>query len=155
MKFSGLFVALRMGQPWEQPRPGVVFGREARRGRQAGRQGAGGRASALPAFGGFGTPCVRGLRHSLHARPPRPCRDIRALRESLSPLSLRESLSPLSLRESLSPCPLRPAALPAWCLSFSFVRQHARARLLPWLRVARLFAFVPVFARKYAILSDL
>ena len=138
VKFSGLFVALRMGQPWEQPRPGVVFGREARRGRQAGRQGAGGRAT--------GTPCVRGLRHSLHARPPRPCRDIRAL---------RESLSPLSLRESLPPCPLRPAALPAWCLSFSFVRQHARARLLPWLRVARLFAFVPVFARKYAILSDL
>ena len=131
VKFSGLFVALRMGQPWEQPRPGVIWGREARRGRQAGRQG-------------FGTPCVRGLRHSLHARPPRPCRDIRAL---------RESLSPLSLRESLSPC--RPAALPAWCLSFSFVRQHARARLLPWLRVARLFAFVPVFARKYAILSDL
>lgn len=59
VKFSGLFVALRMGQPWEQPRPGVVFGREARRGRQAGRQGAGGRASALPAFGGFGTPSMR------------------------------------------------------------------------------------------------
>mgnify|MGYP007042833933 FL=1 len=109
--------------------------KEGEAGRAAGRRGQ-----------GFGTPCVRGIRHSLHARPPRPCRDIRAL---------RESLSPLSLRESLSPCPLRPAALPAWCLSFSFVRQHARARLLPWLRVAHLFAFVPVFARKYAILSDL
>ncbi len=67
--------------------------KEGEAGRAAGRRGQ-----------GFGTPCVRGLRHSLHARPPRPCRDIRAL---------RESLSPLSLRESLSPCPLRPAALPA------------------------------------------
>lgn len=57
--------------------------KEGEAGRAAGRRGQ-----------GFGTPCVRGLRHSLHARPPRPCRDIRALRESLSPLSLRESLSP-------------------------------------------------------------
>ena len=120
--------------------PGRDMGKES-------KEGAAGRGRAGRRGQGFGTPCVRGLRHSLHARPPRPCRDIRAL---------RESLSPLSLRESLSPCPLRPALpLPAWCLSFSFVRQHARARLLPWLRVARLFAFVPVFARKYAILSDL
>ena len=60
VEFSGLFVALRMGQPWEQPRPGVIWGRKARRGRQAGGgQGAGGRASALPAFGGFGTPSMR------------------------------------------------------------------------------------------------
>ena len=57
---------------------------------------------------GFGTPCVRGLRHSLHARPPRPCRDIRALRESLSPLSLRESLSPCALPPCLrGVCPFR------------------------------------------------
>ena len=80
VKFSGLFVALRMGQPWEQPRPGVVFGREARRGRQAGRQGAGGRASALPAFGGFGTPSMRVPRglaatsaHYGRACRPAPC----------------------------------------------------------------------------------
>lgn len=119
--------------------PGRDMGKES-------KEGAAGRGRAGRRGQGFGTPCVRRLRHSLHARPPRPCRDIRAF---------RESLSPLSLRESLSPCPLRPAALPAWCLSFSFVGQHARARLLPWLRVARLFAFVPVFARKYAILSDL
>ena len=51
--------------------------KEGEAGRAAGRRGQ-----------GFGTPCVRGLRHSLHARPPRPCRDIRAFRESLSPLSL-------------------------------------------------------------------
>ena len=89
------FVALQMGQPWEQPRPGVVFGREARReaGRAAGRRGQ-----------GFGTPCVRGLRHSLHARPPRLCRDIRALRESLSPLSPGEPVA-------LPPAPCRPACV--------------------------------------------
>lgn len=57
VKSSGFFVAMRAGQPWEQPRPGVISGREARRGGQAGRQG--GRASAPPAFGGFGTPCMR------------------------------------------------------------------------------------------------
>ena len=64
--------------------------KEGEAGRAAGRRGQ-----------GFGTPCVRGLRHSLHARPPRPCRDIRALRESLSPLSLRECRSP-------APCALPP-----------------------------------------------
>lgn len=69
VKSSGFFVAMRAGQPWEQPRPGVISGREARRGGQAGR--------------------------------------------------------------------------------------HARARLLPWLRVVGLFALVSGFARKYSILSGL
>jgi hypothetical protein len=113
-------------------------GRDIRKGskeRRAGRA-AGGK--------GFGTPCVRGLRHSLHALPPRLCRDIRAFRESLSPLSLRGSLSPFP-----------PAALPAWCHTLSFVGRHARARLLPWLRVVGLFALVSGFARKYSILSGL
>ena len=72
--------------------PGRDMGKESKKG-AAGRGRAGRRAT--------GTPCVRGLRHSLHARPPRPCRDIRAFRESLSPLSLRESLSPCALP---SPC---------------------------------------------------
>lgn len=71
--------------------------KEGEAGRAAGRRGQ-----------GFGTPCVRGLRHSLRARPPRPCRDIRALRESLSPLSLRESLSPCALPPCLrGVCPFR------------------------------------------------
>ena len=101
---------------------------EAGRAQGAGRQ-------ALPAFGGFGTPSMRVPRGlaATSAHYGRAC---------------RPSLSGRACRPA-------PCALPAWCLSFSFVRQHARARLLPWLRVARLFAFVPVFARKYAILSDL
>ena len=91
VKFSGLFVALRMGQPWEQPRPGVVFGREARRGRQAGRQGAGGRASALPAFGGFGTPSMRVPRglaatSAHYGRACRPSLSGRACRPACLPL---------------------------------------------------------------------
>ena len=74
--------------------PGRDMGKES-------KEGAAGRGRAGRRGQGFGTPCVRGLRHSLHARPPRPCRDIRAFRESLSPLSLRESLSPCPLP---SPC---------------------------------------------------
>lgn len=74
--------------------PGRDMGKES-------KEGAAGRGRAGRRGQGFGTPCVRGLRHSLHARPPRPCRDIRAFRESLSPLSLRESLSPCALP---SPC---------------------------------------------------
>lgn len=85
--------------------PGRDMGKES-------KEGAAGRGRAGRRGQGFGTPCVRGLRHSLHARPPRPCRDIRAF---------RESLSPLSLRESLSPCPLRPALPPACVVSVLFV----------------------------------
>ena len=94
--------------------PGRDMGKES-------KEGAAGRGRAGRRGQGFGTPCVRGLRHSLHARPPRPCRDIRAF---------RESLSPLSLRESLSPCPLRPALpLPAApsLLSFPISRPGAAA----------------------------
>lgn len=111
--------------------PGRDMGKESKEG-AAGRGRAG--RQALPAFGGFGTPSMRVPRGlaAISAHYGRAC------------------------RPSLSGRACRPALpLPAWCLSFSFVGQHARARLLPWLRVARLFAFVPVFARKYAILSDL
>lgn len=119
-------------------------GRDIRKGSKEGRAG---RGAGAPSVRGFGTPSVRGLRHSLHALPPRLCRDIRAFRESLSPHSLRGSLSPTLSRGA---CP------PACVVShLSFVGRHARARLLPWLRVVGLFALVSGFARKYSILSGL
>ena len=120
--------------------PGRDMGKESKEGAagrgRAGRRGQGDRLSRRE----------RGDRLSRNARISRQGRGGRAWRECRSP---RTQGVP-------KPCPLRPALpLPAWCLSFSFVGQHARARLLPWLRVARLFAFVSVFARKYAIYSDL
>lgn len=115
--------------------------------RKGSKEGKAGRGAGTPSVRGFGTPSVRGLRHSLHALPPRLCRDVRAFRESLSPPLYGGACRPLS--------PGVPAPLPAWCLTLSFVGHHARARLLPWLRVASLFALVSGFARKYAILGDL
>ena len=70
------------------------------------------RRSGWGGRGGGGGPGGRGegggppLRSGASALPPcaspRLCRDIRALRESLSPLSLRESLSPCP--RALPPC---------------------------------------------------
>ena len=122
--------------------PGRDMGKES-------KEGAAGRGRAGRRGQGFGTPCVRGLRHSLHARPPRPCRDIRAF---------RESLSPLSLRESLSPCPLRPALpLPAWCLSFRLLGSmpgRGCSHGCAWLAYLRSFRFLLANTRFSAICNN-